>query len=290
MHDVADDTPSVLRLPSVRSSAGATAADLVLVYEAIDGLPDKVARVQEATERSVAGRGADAAIAAAALAIAGAVDADRALHDRQPYHNRQHFCEVMLAVELLCRVHDVAAQDAQLVLLAALVHDLDHDGEPSRTFRLERRSLESAAPYLADAGVEPAVMRQLAVLVLATQPGQGTLAALRAGAFHATGAALPRPADEAPELAELARDKRLARLALLLCEADLLPSVALTFAHAMRIQQRLAREWGRPLGAKEKLHFQQGVLASGVIGPFFRPNALAIRRALVDRVHGTHER
>ena len=289
MHDIAGDT-APLRLPSLPQNPGTTAAELVLVYDAIEGLPDKVVRVQEATERSVVGRGGDAAIAAAARAIAEAVDTDRAVHDRQPYHNRQHFCEVMLAVEVLCRVHEVTAQDSQLVLLAGLVHDLDHDGEPSRTFRLERRSLESAAPFLAGAGVEPTVMQQLAALVLATQPGQGTRAAMHAWASHATGAALPPLADEAPELAALARDKRLARLALLLCEADLLPSVALTFALAMQIQQRLAHEWGRPMGAKEKLHFQESVLSSGVISPFFLPNALAIRLALVDRVHGSRER
>lgn len=296
MHNPPASAAPVLRLPSLGRDAGAIAAELVLLYQAIDGLPDKVSRVQQTTERSVAARGGDAAIAVVAATattatiaavahdLARAIDADGSHHDRLPYHNRQHFCEVMLAVELLCRVHRVAPAEAQLVLLAALIHDLDHDGEPSCTFRLERHSLQRAAPFLARAGVEPVVVSRLAALVLATQPTQGTRAALDARAFHVSGAALRPPPEEAPELAELGVDAGLARLALLLCEADLLPSVALTFAHALQLQDRLAREWRRPLGAMDKLLFQRDVLANGLIGPFFLPNALAIRLALVERI------
>lgn len=284
MHNPPASAAPVLRLPSLGRDAGAIAAELVLLYQAIDGLPDKLSRVQQATERSVAARGGDLTIAAAAHDLARAIDTEGPHHDRHPYHNRQHFCEVMLAAELLCRVHRVAPAEAQLVLLAALIHDLDHDGEPSCTFRLERHSLERAAPFLARAGVEPVVVARLAALVLATQPTQGTRAALDARAFHVNGAALRPPSDEAPELAGLAMDADLTRLALLLCEADLLPSVALTFAHALQLQERLAREWRRPLGAMDKLQFQRDVLANGLIGPFFLPNAVAIRLALVERI------
>lgn len=282
--------PLPLPMPLLDQSTEAVAVELVAVYAAIGDLPDKVQRVYRAIEQRLVGAAGDPALAAAGRAVAAAIDANSAVHDRHPYHGRQHFCEVMLAVERLCQVHRLGAADAQQILFAALIHDIGHDGEPSPTFHLERCSLELAAPYTATCGVTPAVSLRLAALVLATQPGQGVAAAVAARAFHVDGAALPAPCEAAPELALLAHDERLCRLALLLCEADLLPSVALTFAHAMRLQDRLSREWGCHLGPKDKLAFQRKVLSSGVIGDFFRPNAVAILQALVERVDGAHER
>ena len=72
---------------------------------------------------------------------------------------------------------------------------------------------------------------------------------------------------------------------MLLCEADVLPSLGLTLSHALRLQDRLAREWGRQLPADDKLRFIDDVVATGVIGDFFLPNVLANRRALGGRVH-----
>jgi len=88
----------------------------------------------------------------------------------------------------------------------------------------------------------------------------------------------------------LAKDEELSRLAMLRWEAEVLPSVGLTLAHAMRLQDLLAsewvREWVRELGPVDKMMFIDDVLSAGVIGTFFLPNVSAIRQELARRVDG----
>lgn len=273
--------PALLRVDATQSAAAVGRA-LVQLFEAVERLPHKVSWVQRETERQLVDPTgpADPALAAAARAIAQRIDADACLQDRQPYHCRQHFCEVMLAVSVLCQLHRLPSRAAQLVLLAALIHDFEHDGAPSLDFRLERGSVTRATPHLIAAGVDAETRLRLAALVLATEPHAGVRAARLAHDFHATGAVLAPQPDLPPELLLLAKDEELSRLALLLCEADVLPSVGLTLAHAMRLQGLLAREWGRELGLDDKRVFLDEVLAAGVIGPFFRPNVWANRQEL----------
>lgn len=272
--------PALLRLGPT-DSAAAVGGALVDLFEAVDGLPGKVAWVQRETERQLAAP-ADPALAAAGRAIASAIDAEGGVQDRQPYHNRQHFCEVMLVASVLCQWHRLPSRPAQLLLFAALIHDLEHDGSQNLNFRLERASIARAAPHLVAAGVDAGTRARLAALVLATEPHDGVHAARLAHHFHLTGVPVPWRPELPPELRLLQRDEALARLAMLLCEADVLPSVGLTLAHAMRLQQRLAREWRRDLGLDDKRAFVDDVLAAGVIGPFFLPNLTAIRQALAE--------
>jgi len=288
MGDTTADALQELFASPTRRTPAEVAEHMAAVFRAIRGMPDKVRCVNRVTERLIGAAG-DPALAAASRALADAIDANAAVYDRHPYHSRQHYCEVTLAVGLLCKVHDLADRDAQLVLLAALVHDLAHDGHPSRDFRLERQSIDHALPYLKRAGVAEDACGRLAALVLATQPIEGLRYALGVRSFHAGGVDPPAPPEGAPELASLSQHEGLARLALLLCEADILPSVGLTFAHAMQLQDLLAHEWGRALSHEDKLIFLEGVLASGVVGSFFLPNALAIRKTVIERVHDSRE-
>jgi hypothetical protein len=265
-------------------AAAEVAGRLVDLFEAVESLPRKLSWVHQQTERQLVAD-PDPALAAAAGAIAQAIDAEAGRHDRQPYHGRQHFCEVMLAASVLCQLHRLPGASCQLLLLAALIHDLGHDGKPNLDFRLERASLARAMPYLEAAGVDAMTRLRLSALVLATEPQDGVPSARRALACHTSGATAPR-GDGPAELRLLEHDALLAQLALLLCEADVLPSVGLTTAHAMRMQHLLAREWGRELGLLDKLRFIDDVLDAGVIGPFFRPNVAAIRLELARRADG----
>jgi hypothetical protein len=276
--------PLLPRIDTMHSAA-AVAGALVDLFEAVARLPAKVSWVQQATERQLA-HDADPALAAAARAIANAIDAEAASHDRQAYHSRQHFCEAMLAASVLCQLHRLASRSAQLLLVSALIHDVGHDGKPNLDFRLERGSIARATPYLVAAGVGAETRQRLAALVLATEPHHGVRAARRAQDFHAGGVVAPRRAGDPQELLALEADAELSHLAVLLCEADVLPSVGLTSDHAMRLQDLLAKEWGRHLGPRDKLAFIDDVLSAGVIGPFFRPNVSAIRRELAWRVDG----
>jgi hypothetical protein len=263
----------------------AAAADIVAAYELLETAPDKVQAVHEAIARRIGDP--DGSVHRAGHALAAAIDADGLQHDRNAYHNRQHFCEVMLAACYVCQLQALPARSAQRVVLAALVHDLYHDGESSRSFRLERLSLDRAAPYLAAAGIAADVQQALSALVLATEPAEGVGFARATSAFHAAGSAVP-PATPAgaPELAALTADAALAREALILCEADVLPSAGFTLRHGLRLQDRLGQEWGRVLGARHKLRFVDDVLSSGIVGAFFHPNVQRMRSRLVELLDG----
>ncbi len=262
------------------ASASAIAADLVALFERVRPLPDKVQWVQRHIAQDL-GASVDAGLAHACATIASTIDANASVFDQQPYHNRQHFCEVALTAYILCLLKQVEVGHTQLLLLAALIHDFGHDGRPHVPFVQERASVERVRPTLKTAGLCTAQLDRLTVLVLATDPAMGS--AFMAAACRAHGGALglvPAVPKDAPELAELIDDAILAELTRTLCEADVLPSVGLTLEHSMHLQARLALEWGRPLGVQDKLRFMDGILAQGFISEFFLPNVQATRAAL----------
>jgi hypothetical protein len=158
-----------------------------------------------------------------------------------------------------------------------------HEGASSAAFVLERASVERVRSLLERAGLDETDLRRLTALVLATDPSHGSDFMARACRSHTDArVVVPGPPAEAPELGELVADAGLAQLARTLCEADVLPSIGLNLAHAMRLQERLAREWRRPLDAHDKLAFIDAVLARGFIGAFFLPNVQATRTALAS--------
>lgn len=271
------------------SSALRIADDLVALFEHVGQLPDKVQWVHRHIAEDL-GAPLDCAIDRACAAVASTIDADASRFDRHPYHNRQHFCEVALTAYILCLLGRQDCRTTQFVLLAALVHDFVHAGASREAFMLERASVDGVRGLLEEAGLEPTDLRRLTVLVLATDPSLGGEFVAAACRAHAEGrpVVMPPPA-VAPELGDLATDAALAQLARTLCEADILPSIGLNLAHAMRLQDRLSQEWDRPLDARDKLDFIDTVLARGLIGDYFLPNVQATRAALVAEVHAQPE-
>lgn len=254
------------------ASAARVGEALVALFDHVEPMPDKVRWVNRQLADQLPG---DATLARACAAVAAAIDAEPGTFDRHGYHNRQHFCEVTLTAYALCRLDALDAEATQCVLLAALMHDAVHHGRPAPPFVHERASVERMAPVLHAAGLTQAQVARLAALVLATDPLAGT--AFMAACCQDRACATP---PDAPELAALAHDAGLARMARLLCEADVLPSLGLDAAHAMRLQAGLALEWQRPLTARDKLNFVDGVLRQGYIGPFFLPRVLDMRAGL----------
>jgi len=272
-----------LREAALSGSAPQMTAELLALFEQVTVQADKLQWVQAALAADLAVREAvDPALARACAAVAALVDARPATFDRHGYHNRQHFCEVALTAYGLCVMDELDARSTQLVVLAALIHDVVHEGRPQPAFVQERASVESMRPWLEAAGLDAAQMEQLMVLVLATDPSRGNvfLSALGSG----NGASPEVPA-EAQELAALAADAGLARLARLVCEADVLPSVGLGADHALRSQQRLAVEWRRPLDLADKLGFIDLVLRQGCVGAAFLPCVHVTRADLSAEMH-----
>jgi hypothetical protein len=277
------------RLPCFEPTASPheAAQRLIAAYRGLGDMAAPVTWTQRAVSADLGPPQGEAerALDLAASMLAAEVDARAAFFDRLPYHNRQHFCEVALAAHFLCRWHDLAPREARLVLLAALVHDFEHDGRPGRAFDYEARSVTAAGPLLRDAGLDDAACEALSALVLATDFAQGVPNAVALHRWHLSGRAAALPPHPA-ELAALAAQPRLARAAVLLCEADVLPSIGLTLDHAMQLQDRLSHEWQRALPPQDKLRFLDDVVASGTVGAFFMPNVLALRQSLLESLRG----
>ena len=219
----------------------------------------------------------------AGMAAARDIDRWRDAGCAHGYHNSRHFCEVLLCAHAIAQLAGLEDRERALVLLAALLHDFHHDGQPGRLpFGHELRSLDAALPYLRHAGVDDAGQAMLATLVLATDTVLGVPMARCCHAWHG-GMMTPPPAPPRPELAILATHARVALMAVTLVEADVLPSVALTLAHAALTTARLEAEWGTRLGAGSKADFIDRQVGALQVARFFEPNLQAIRRADMHR-------
>jgi hypothetical protein len=251
------------------------------------GLAKLPSRVSQCFAAALACAGLDEGhpLVVAGRRIAADIDAGIGSGDANPYHNAQHFCEVLLGALCLAQLQDLAPRERALLLFAALMHDFHHDGHIVRNapFRLERAALLAAVPYLAHAGVPEEEQEKIAALVLATDVVHGVPFACRCHRHHAYGEPRPEPPPDSGALAMLAEEPRLALLAVLLTEADVLPSVGLTVALGDESQARISREMGLSLGAADKLAFLEKVFGHFEVGRFFTPNLEAMKREMAAR-------
>ncbi len=169
-----------------------------------------------------------------------------------PYHNNMHYKKVLLQSIRLAAVHnDIyegtmrAMDDAQmgLLLLAACIHDLGHDGHGNTVKgnyvqgRLERRSLSLALPYLESCGMNnSAQMEALKVMFLCTDvspigdPASYASQMKAAYRYHFLGTKKKLPQLNLDrDLAVLEVNADLTTMALLLHEADIATSAGLDY-------------------------------------------------------------
>lgn len=275
--------PVVLDAPPFIVNASLSAIEVATCieqcFERVSQWPDRVSGCFELLA-DLTGLEADAPLRIAGLAIASDMDAGRGAGDTLPYHNRQHFCEVMLAAHYIALRADVPKEDRARLLVAALIHDFGHDGGTNlgALFKLERQALQLATPYLARAGVSAQSMQYIGAAVLATDVVSGLPRARAWYRFHFQGQARPEGDEPAAELGVFATCPECSRTAVLLAEADALGSVGLTPGYAHIQQQRLAREWGRPLGPAEQFHYLDEVFGEFMVADFFAPNLEQIRK------------
>jgi hypothetical protein len=258
------------------------AEEMIACFRAAAGLPQKVSQCFRATIR-VAGFDAQDPLATAGGRIAADIDTGTGAGEVNPYHNRQHFCEVLLSALCLSRLAALAPREQAQLLLAALVHDFHHDGRGNKDvpFRLEKLAIAAAQPYLQAAGVTEDERARIAAIVMATEVSTGVPFGRQCYRyFFEGGNAPPAATGDLPKM--LAQDARLALQAVLLTEADVLPSVGLTVDYAELSQENLSREWGRPLNAADKLFFLEHVFQDFVASRFFSPNFENIKRAMAQ--------
>jgi len=259
--------------------ASRVAQDLVRCYEALAQIPDKVQRCFAAA-LDAAGLPDDAPLLRAGMQVARDMDGGVGAGTVNAYHNRQHFCEVLLNALYLTRLAATDAQATREILIAALVHDFHHDGTTNGAiaFRLERLSADATLPYLEAAGTDPLERARIVSLVFATELTTGMRFARQCHLHYSAAGARPS-LDGIPEpLALLASDAGLAREAVLVGEADLLSSVGLTVRYGQLQQQKLSDEWKKPLGADHKLRFLD-LFDEFAIGRFFSPNLHTLKSA-----------
>lgn len=265
-------------------SAQDAAIDIVSAFKSIENLPNKVNRTYTAITDKLA-IDPNHPLIAVGRNLAQAVDAEAHIYNN-PYHNSQHYCEVMLSsyfLSLLSSMDDPATAE---IVVAALIHDFRHDGKLNGDipFRLERKSVDEAMPYLTRAKVAQPQQQCLAALVLATEPLSGVNFVHACCLHHTQGHSLPEVPVAAPELGQLGYDPVKSKQALILCEADILPSLGLTFEHALMLQDKLSLEWGTRLGPEDKLRFIDRSCRTFFTGGFFTANVEKLRLAILHQL------
>ncbi len=254
---------------------------MVACFGALGARPDRLAHAHALAVQSIGPVAQPLALAGSAIAR----DIDRGVGAgvASGYHNPQHFLEVMLCALYLARTHGLAPQRVARLVTAGLIHDFHHDGSrgASAPFRLELLALQKAQPYLHAAVVSALECRRLDALVLATEPRVGVPFARACWKRHrsAEPAAAPTTVQLPDALALLSTEPDLAFDAVLLAEADVLPSIGLTLDHAEALQARLAAEWRTPLGRDDKLGFIDRMIGEIAVAQFFVPNVRRLRQA-----------
>ncbi len=199
------------------------------------------------------------------LAMLGAVLAHATPAPR--FHNARHTREVVAdAIWLAAATSALPTADHALLLLAATIHDLGHDGgtntraDPFGQVRtipclLEDRAVALILPAAARAGLAPARQADLIAIVRATD------IALRPAltALH------DAPGLPPSLLSRLAARPRALRVAALLADADVLASAGLTEASLRTQTARLGAERGRWLAPAETLGFFDHLLGGRFI-------------------------
>jgi hypothetical protein len=260
---------------------GQAAEEIAACFEVVSGLSGKLTRAVDAA-MACAGIAADAPLARAAATLAAEIDAGVGDGRANPYHNAQHYCEVMLSALYLSGHADMTPLERARLVAAGLAHDFHHDGRTSigMPFRLERLAETAAMPYFEMAGVDSQERARISCLILGTETTAGVPFARACHAHFTQGKPLPAVPPVEPRLGLLTGDAALARQAVLLAEADLLPSVGLTVYYGELTQSNLSREWGRPMTAVDKVFFLDRVFGDFVVGRFFSPNVARLKDAM----------
>lgn len=213
-------------------------------------------------------------------AIAQAADDGRLAHDL-PFHDLIHFCEVTLSSHLLAQILALDPDAHELLVSAALCHDLGHDGTSNgeAPFRLEQQSLELAKPYFHAVNVSADAYEQLRTLILATEPETGVPFARAWFRHHHRAGSPPDLPIPHPELQPLMTDPMLTWLAVTLSEADALASAGLSAQVAYAREEQLAQERGWVFSKRAKHRYLERMFPEGfLVADFFNPNLESIRR------------
>lgn len=131
------------------------AEEMAACFEVVTTLRNKVTEVVRTSLFAIE-LALEEPIARAMLTLAAEMDAGVGDGRANPYHNTQHYCEVMLSALYLSTLDGMSTVGRARLLMAALAHDFHHGGRSSigQSFRLERLAAQATLPYLSGAGVK----------------------------------------------------------------------------------------------------------------------------------------
>jgi hypothetical protein len=181
--------------------------------------------------------------------------------NKNPYHNNDHFFEVVAIALCLSAAHNdltmapderLSINDVLLLFIAACIHDFAHDGQgnimdgihiPSR---LEKRSLEKAKPYLISAGLSDDDFAKIEMMVVCTDVSRNAQG--RSPAGIARDIYMAHDHDNVSVMnienfyTSLMMDKKLSLMSVLLAEADIAMSSGLDYPFSKEMTKLVAQE------------------------------------------------
>ncbi len=194
----------------------------------------------------------------AALMMAGVLGE---IENNLPYHNNAHFRKVML--QLLCivsvhrtidhnRAQNISDKNIATMIIAACIHDFNHDGAGSDVYNLgamEQKSFDAARPYFAR--LDKITLSDINIMLLCTDvnSGEGKDSLMNqmkaAYASHFIPGA-PKNFHLDDRLLRLKDDRILSLMCLLLHEADIATSAGINYEITKSETGLYAAEIGQP--------------------------------------------
>lgn len=243
----------------VENSDGANGAKLADLYSTWrdDGPPSVPAILMHAADVMGIDKEEPSFKAAVMTGIAAEIELENS------YHDNHHFREVVTAALRYCVTNNEMAADGQTelmsgkdiakTLLAAAGHDLNHDGTGNHEngehipYRLEQKSLDAMAPYMAAAGMAQQDIQDVKTAIRVTdvsQPRDGVSphTHLKTIAKAAETGAKVDISEIPAELQALTSNKILLQTASILSDADLTPSAGTTYDFNQRMTENLHGE------------------------------------------------
>lgn len=178
-----------------------------------------------------------------------------------PYHNNNHFFEVIAMCVYLSVVHNdltrapaerLSVDEVLLLFIAACIHDFAHDGQgnivdgihiPSR---LEKRSLAKAKPYLMKVGMPEDDFAKIEMMVMCTDVSRNAQGRSPAGILRDISLAHQHDNVSVVNVddfyAPIIESKKLSLMGILLADADIAMSSGLNYEFSKEMTKLVAQE------------------------------------------------
>lgn len=198
------------------------------------------------------------------------------------YHNNAHFREVVCLIIKLVIVHneinrnpyiELCDDDIILIICAAAVHDLAHDGGSNFVegahvpSRLEKQSISKVMPFLKELKIDKYFIDSLCSIIMATdvtmdengRSPSGYIRDIFLAHEHDNVSIINVPS----RYDSLVKSYKLCFLCLLLCEADVAMSSALDYEFSKEMTKLFAKEGGIESATARMLYDFMGVVCRG---------------------------